>query len=74
MLLILCLQIVRDAHFRQKKLKQVYDIAQLINNRKLNWKLLIQLAKDSGNERLLLFGLAIACFAVTTSLPLLIKH
>lgn len=59
-LLILCLQIVKDAHHRQEKLKQVYDIAQLINNQKLDWKLVIQRARDLGSERLLLFGLAIA--------------
>ena len=59
-LLILCLQIVKDAHHRQEKLKQVYDIAQLINNQKLDWKVVIQRARDLGSERLLIFGLAIA--------------
>ncbi|MBE9212007.1 lasso peptide biosynthesis B2 protein [Plectonema cf. radiosum LEGE 06105] len=69
LLLILCLQIVKDAHFRQEKLKQVYDIAQLINNSKLNWKLVIQRARDLGSERLLLFGLGIANRLLQVEMP-----
>ncbi|MGF1676155.1 MAG: nucleotidyltransferase family protein, partial [Rivularia sp. (in: cyanobacteria)] len=68
-LLILCLQIVKDAHFRQEKLKQVYDIAQLIKNSKLNWKLVIQRARDLGSERLLLFGLGIANRLLQVEMP-----
>ena len=68
-LLILCLQIVKDAHYRQEKLKQVYDIAQLINNSKLNWKLVIQRARDLGSERLLLFGLGIANRLLQVQIP-----
>ena len=68
-LLILCLQIVKDAHYRQEKLKQVYDIAQLINNQKLDWKVVIQRAKDLGSERLLLFGLAIASRLLQVEIP-----
>jgi hypothetical protein len=68
-LLILCLQIVKDAHYRQEKLKQVYDIAQLINNSKLDWKVVIQRARDLGSERLLLFGLGIANRLLKVEIP-----
>ncbi len=68
-LLILCLQIVKDAHYRQEKLKQIYDIAQLINNHNLNWELVIQRARDLGSERLLLFGLAIASRLLQVEIP-----
>ncbi len=68
-LLILCLQIVKDAHFRQEKLKQVYDIAQLINNQKLDWEVVIQRARDLGSERLLLFGLGIASRLLQVKIP-----
>ncbi|MBV6623084.1 MAG: lasso peptide biosynthesis B2 protein [Rivularia sp. (in: Bacteria)] len=68
-LLILCLQIVKDAHHRQEKLKQVYDIAQLINNQKLDWETVIQRARDLGSERLLLFGLGIANRLLQVEIP-----
>ena len=68
-LLILCLQIVKDAHYRQEKLKQVYDIAQVIKNNKLDWEVVIQRAKDLGSERLLLFGLAIASRLLQVAIP-----
>ncbi len=68
-LLILSLQIVKDAHYRQEKLKQVYDIAQLINNSKLDWEVVIQRARDLGSERLLLFGLAIASMLLQVEIP-----
>jgi hypothetical protein len=68
-LLILCLQIVKDAHYRQEKLKQVYDIAQIIKNQKLDWEVVIQRARDLGSERLLLFGLAIASRLLQVEIP-----
>ena len=68
-LLILCLQIVKDAHYRQEKLKQVYDIAQIIKNQKLDWEVVIQRARDLGSERLLLFGLAIASRLLQVAIP-----
>ncbi|MGB3761130.1 MAG: lasso peptide biosynthesis B2 protein [Rivularia sp. (in: cyanobacteria)] len=68
-LLILCLQIVKDAHYRQEKLKQVYDIAQLIHNQKLDWEVIIQRARDLGSERLLLFGLGIASRLLQVAIP-----
>ncbi|NJM19865.1 MAG: lasso peptide biosynthesis B2 protein [Richelia sp. SM1_7_0] len=73
-LLILCLQIVKDAHFRQEKLKQVYDIAQLINNQKLDWKVVIKQAQDLHSERLLLFGLGIANRLLQVEIPVEIKQ
>ena len=68
-LLIQCLQIVKDAHYRQENLKQVYDIAQLINNQKLDWEVVIKQAQDLGSERLLLFGLAIASRLLQVKIP-----
>ncbi len=68
-LLILCLQIVKDAHYRQEKLKQVYDIAQIIKNQKLDWEVVIQRARDLGSERLLLFGLGIASRLLQVEIP-----
>ncbi|WP_414623445.1 lasso peptide biosynthesis B2 protein [Calothrix sp. CCY 0018] len=73
-LLILCLQIVKDAHYRQEKLKQVYDIAQLINNQKLDWKVVIKQAQDLHSERLLLFGLGIANRLLQVKIPVEIKQ
>ena len=63
------MQIVKDAHYRQEKLKQIYDIAELIQNKNLDWKLVIQRAKDLGSERLLLFGLAIASRLLQAEIP-----
>ena len=68
-LLILCLQIVKDAHYRQEKLKQVYDIAQLIHNQKLDWEVVIKRARDLGSERLLLFGLGIVNRLLQVKIP-----
>ena len=68
-LLILCLQVVKDAHYRQEKLKQVYDIAQIIKNQKLDWEVVIQRARDLGSERLLLFGLGIANRLLQVEIP-----
>ena len=68
-LLILCLQIVKDAHHRQEKLKQIYDIAQLIKNRNLDWKVVIKQAQQLGSERLVLFGLGIANKLLQVEIP-----
>ena len=73
-LLILCLQIVKDAHHRQEKLKQIYDIAQLIKNPKLDWKVVIQQAQNLGSERLLLFGLGIANQLLQVEIPSQLKQ
>lgn len=74
LLLILCVQIVKDTHYRQEKLKQVYDIAELIRNSSLNWEFIIQQGKALGSERLLLFGLAITQQLLKVEIPLNINQ
>jgi ribosome-associated translation inhibitor RaiA len=73
-LLILCLQIVKDAHYRQEKLKQVCDIAELVRTSSLNWELVIQQSQNLSSERLLLFGLALAQQLLQVEIPLEIKQ
>lgn len=74
LLLILCLQIVKDAHYRQEKLKQVCDIAELVRTSSLNWELVIQQSQNLSSERLLLFGLAVARELLQIEIPLEIKQ
>jgi ribosome-associated translation inhibitor RaiA len=74
LLLILCLQIVKDAHYRQEKLKQVCDIAELVRTSSLNWELVIQQSQNLSSERLLLFGLALAQQLLQVEIPLEIKQ
>ncbi|NJL10433.1 MAG: nucleotidyltransferase family protein [Calothrix sp. SM1_7_51] len=69
LLLILCVQIVKDTHYRQEKLKQICDISELIRNSSINWEVVIERARSVGSERLLLFGLAIAQQLLGIELP-----
>ncbi len=73
-LLILCVQIVKDAHYRQEKLKQICDIAELVHTSALNWELLIQQSQNLGSERLLIFGLALARELLEVEFPLQINQ
>jgi len=74
LLLILCVQIVKDTHYRQEKLKQICDIAELIRNSSLNWEFIIQQGQALGSERLLLFSLAITQQLLKVEIPLNIKQ
>lgn len=74
LLLILCVQIVKDTHYRQEKLKQICDIAELIRHSSLNWELIIQQGQALGSERLLLFGLAITQQLLKVEIPSTIKQ
>jgi|GEM_PF-621347 hypothetical protein len=74
LLLILCVQIVKDAHYRQEKLNKICDIAEIIRASSLNWELVTQQSQNLGSERLLIFGLAIARELLEVELPLQIHQ
>lgn len=74
LLLILCVQVVKDAHDRKEKLKQICDIAELIRTSSISWQVVIQQAISLGSERLLLFGLAISQQLTEIEIPLEIRQ
>ncbi|MGK7945084.1 MAG: nucleotidyltransferase family protein [Microcystaceae cyanobacterium] len=58
LLIILCVQITKDARERKEQLLKVCDIAQLLNTYPLlNWQKVIKKTKLQQSERPLLFGL-----------------
>jgi Uncharacterised nucleotidyltransferase/Transglutaminase-like superfamily len=74
LLLILCVQTLRDAHFYRERLKQICDIAELIRHTPLNWEFITQQAQASGAERSLFFGLAITQQLLDIELPMEIQQ
>lgn len=69
LLLILCVQMVKDANLRKEKLNKICDIAELIRTSELDWELVIQQSQNMGSERLLIFGLALARELLEVELP-----
>jgi Uncharacterised nucleotidyltransferase len=72
-LLVLCLEIVKDSHFRQEKLKQICDIVALSCNSSICWETVENHAKNMGGERLLWFGLSITKLLFQIKFPLKIQ-
>ncbi|MGB7443771.1 MAG: lasso peptide biosynthesis B2 protein, partial [Coleofasciculaceae cyanobacterium] len=70
LLLILCVQIFKDVHYRQERLIKICDIAELIGTNCLDWGVVSQQAQIKGSERLLLFGLGITQQLFGVEIPL----
>jgi hypothetical protein len=69
LLLILCTQLLRDAHFLRAQLKQICDIAELIRHTPLDWEFITLHAQSLGLKRSLLFSLAITQQLLEIPLP-----
>lgn len=74
LLLILCIQIVKDTHHRQERLIQICDIAALIQTSLIDWKAVNQQAQTLGSERSLWFGLSIAKELLGIEIPLQLEQ
>ncbi|EGJ30463.1 MULTISPECIES: nucleotidyltransferase family protein [Moorena] len=70
LLVVLCVQVAKDAHHHQKELSKVCDIAEVIRAYpNLDWEKVLARATAWGGKRLLLFGLCLTHDLLATPLP-----
>ncbi|AFY43906.1 nucleotidyltransferase family protein [Nostoc sp. PCC 7107] len=74
LLLILCVQIVKDAHYRQERLIQICDIAAVIHNSSLDWEYVKQQTEIYNCKKLLFFGLGLTIKLLDITIPLEINQ
>lgn len=68
-LIILCIQLAKDAHHQQKFLKKACDVAVLVNRISIDWERAIADAESMHGKRLVLFGLHLAQQLLNIHLP-----
>lgn len=70
LLLILCLNIVRDYLDSRQQLSQICDIAELIRtHQKMNWNYVMEQASRLGSQRIVFLGLRLASELLQTKFP-----
>lgn len=68
-LILLCIQLAKDAHHQQKFLKKACDLAVLINQTHFSWEDAIAYADSMNGKRLVLFSLYLANQLLAVELP-----